>query len=200
MALTRKMLQAMDISADKIDEIINAHSETVNALKEERDRYKADADKLAEVTKERDTAKASLAEAVKEDWKSKYEKEHTDFEGYKTTVASEKVKTSKTEAYKALLIKAGVSEKRVDTILKVSDLAALELDKDNKLKDESKLMESIKSEWADFIVKESKQGAGTPTPPAGGEGSAFEKLSLAEKMNYANSHPDDREVQAWLKK
>lgn len=200
MALTRKMLQAMDISADKIDEIINAHSETVNALKEERDRYKADADKLAEVTKERDTAKASLAEAVKEDWKSKYEKEHTDFEGYKATIASEKVKNSKTEAYKALLIKAGVSEKRVDTILKVSDLAALELDKDNKLKDESKLMESIKSEWADFIVKESKQGAGTPNPPAGGEGSAFEKLSLAEKMNYANSHPDDREVQAWLKK
>ena len=32
MALTRKFLTAMGIEDDKIDEIITAHSETVNAL------------------------------------------------------------------------------------------------------------------------------------------------------------------------
>ena len=31
MALTRKFLAALGIEADKIDEIINAHSETVDA-------------------------------------------------------------------------------------------------------------------------------------------------------------------------
>lgn len=200
MALTRKMLQAMDIPAEKIDEIINAHSETVNALKEERDRYKADADKLEGITKERDTYKANLETATKEDWKTKYEKEHQAYEDYKTSVANDKAKASKTEAYKALLIKTGISEKRVDAILKVTDLAEIELDKDNKLKDESKLVESIKSEWADFIVTESKQGADTKTPPDNNGGSTFDKMSLADKMAYANDHPNDKEVQAWLTK
>ena len=40
MPLTRKMLSAMGIDEDKQDEIINAHVEVVNALKEERDRSK----------------------------------------------------------------------------------------------------------------------------------------------------------------
>ena len=37
MALSRKFLAALDIPAEKIDEIIKAHSDTVEALKEERD-------------------------------------------------------------------------------------------------------------------------------------------------------------------
>ena len=49
MALTRKMLKAMGIEDEKIDQIIEAHSETVDALKEQRDQYKADAEKLPEV-------------------------------------------------------------------------------------------------------------------------------------------------------
>jgi hypothetical protein len=58
-----------------------------------------------------------------------------------------------------------VSEKRIDTILKVSNLDELELDKDGKFKESDKLTESIKEEWADFIVQEQTQGANTPTPP-----------------------------------
>ena len=43
MALTRKMLKAMGIEDEKIDQIIEAHTETVDALKVERDQYKEDA-------------------------------------------------------------------------------------------------------------------------------------------------------------
>ena len=61
MALTRKFLSALGIDADKVDEIINAHTETVDALKNERDKYKADAEKLPEVTRELTSLKETVA-------------------------------------------------------------------------------------------------------------------------------------------
>ena len=53
MGLTRKLLKGMGISDEQIDTIIEAHAETVDALKEQITVYKADADKLAEVERER---------------------------------------------------------------------------------------------------------------------------------------------------
>ena len=52
MAMTRKFLKAMGIEEEKIEQIIEAHTETVNALKEERDKFKGDAEKLPTVQKE----------------------------------------------------------------------------------------------------------------------------------------------------
>ena len=66
MALTRKMLKAMGIEEEKIEQIIEAHAETVDTLKEQRDTFKADADKLAEVQKELDEAKKNLENAGKD--------------------------------------------------------------------------------------------------------------------------------------
>ena len=43
MALTRKMLKAMGIEDEKIDQIIEAHTETTDALKQQRDEAKAEA-------------------------------------------------------------------------------------------------------------------------------------------------------------
>ena len=56
MSLTRKFLKAMGIEDEKVDQIIEAHSETVDALKEERDGYKADAEKLPEVQRRLEAA------------------------------------------------------------------------------------------------------------------------------------------------
>ena len=67
MALTRKMLKAMSIEDEKIDQIVDAHTESIDALKEERDTYKADAEKLAAVQKELDNLKKDGG-----DWKTKY--------------------------------------------------------------------------------------------------------------------------------
>ena len=43
MALTRKMLKAMGIEDEKIDQIIEAHTETTDPLTRERDVYSLDA-------------------------------------------------------------------------------------------------------------------------------------------------------------
>lgn len=185
MALTRKFLAAMGIEAEKIDEIIDAHTETVNALKKERDdakseaiANKADAEKLPTVQKELDDLKAANADNP---YKEKYEKEHRDFEEYKADVTAKETKAKKVSAYRKLLKDAKVDEKRIDSILKVSAVEDVELDDEGNIKDADKLTETVKTEWADFIVKEGTQGAGTPTPPEG-NGSSNGQLSRAAQI------------------
>ena len=163
MALTRKMLKAMSVEDEKIDQIIEAHTETVEALKKERDGYKEDADKLTTVEAELDKLKKEHGDP--DDWKEKYEKEHKDFEDYKANVTEKETKAAKKEAYTALLKEAGVSDKRIGAVLKVSDIDALKLDKEGKLVDADKLTEAIKTEWADFIVTTHEKGANTAKPP-----------------------------------
>ena len=163
MSLTRRMLKAMGIEDEKIDEIINAHTETVNALKEERDNYKKDAEELPNVIKERDRYKE---QAEKDNpYEQKYndlKKQHDDYVAEQT---AKEVKAKKKDAYIELLKGIGVSEKRLSAILKVTDLSSFELDEEGKIKDASKLKDSAKKEWADFIATEGVKGADTSRPP-----------------------------------
>lgn len=189
MALTRKFLQAMGIDTEKVDEIIAAHTDTVNALKEERDGFKADAEKLPDVQKELDKANAKVAELETEEgkdkWKVKYDALKEEHEKYKTGVEAEKSKQKKSDAYKALLKEVGISEKRIDSVLKVTDLDKLEFGEDGKLKGLEDLKKEIKDEWADFITQESKKGAETETPPSGaglgGEHTPSRAAQVAQK-------------------
>lgn len=161
MALTRRMLKAMGIEDEKIDQIIDAHTETVDALKDERDTYKAGAEKLPGVQKELDDLKKDGG-----DWQKKYEKEHTDFEAYKNEQTAKEAKATKDAAFRTLLKEAGIPEKRLDVIMKVTNLDEIELDNDGKIKDANKHTETVKSEYADFIVTKTERGADVDTPPA----------------------------------
>ena len=175
MALTRKFLSALGIEEAKIDEIISAHADTVNALKEQRDGYKADADKLPAVQKALDDLKAS--QSGEDPYKAKYEKKAKEFDDYKKGVEAKELKRSKSTAYKQVLKELNASH--IDSILKASqsDLEKIELDENGKIKDVDKLKESIKKEWADFLVTEGQQGANTATPPAT-EGSKLSKEDI----------------------
>lgn len=172
MALTRAMLKAMGIETEKIDEIIAAHSETVEGLKTERDSYK---DKATEYEK-LETEVKTLREKTKEDWQKKYEDEHSAFDAYKTEQANKDALTAKTDAYKAMLKTAGVSEKRIDSIIRVTDLSNIEV-ADGKLKGEKELIESVKKDWADFIVTQSGSGAKENDPPAPGGTPNYDAMS-----------------------
>ena len=192
MALTRKFLSALGIEEAKIDEIISAHVDTVNVLKEQRDGYKADADKLPAVQKALDDLKAS--QSGDDPYKEKYEKKAKEFDDYKKGVEAKELKRSKSTAYKQVLKELNASH--VDSILKASqsELEKIELDEDGKIKDVDKLKESIKKEWADFIVEEGQRGANTATPPAN-EGSKLSKDDIMkikdpaarQKAMYENS-------------
>jgi hypothetical protein len=168
MGFTRKFLSAMGIEAEKVDEIINAHIEVVDGLKEERDNYKKDAEKLVDVEKELTKAKEKIAKngdgetVAKED----YDKLKKEYEDYKADITAKNTRTEKENAFRELLKSVGVSEKRLNAIIKVSDIDGLELDKDGKIKDADKHTETVKTEWADFIETTIKKGADTANPPA----------------------------------
>lgn len=169
MSLTRKMLKAMGIEEEKIDEIIEAHGETVNGLKAERDEFKEDASKLAEVQKKLNEANAKLEkngehETVLKDDYDKLKKEYDDF---KSDITAKETQTKKEHAFRELLKLAGVSEKRIDVVMKASapEINKIEIDEDGKVKDAEAKTEGIKNEWADFIESSEIGGAHIDTPP-----------------------------------
>lgn len=168
--LTRKMLKAMGIEDEKIDQIIEAHTETVDGLKGELDTVKStaksDADKVVALQKELEDAKnLAIEKEGKNPWKVKFDALKEEFEGYKTEEQKKATKAAKENAYKALLKETGVAEKRIASVLKVTDIEGLEFGEDGKLKDADKIRDNIKNEWADFITTESTKGAETATPP-----------------------------------
>ena len=165
MALTRTILEAMGIEEKKIDEIISAHAETMSALKQQRDSYKAQADELAEVQRKLDEANETIKANDSDAWKVKYDAIKEEYEKYKSDISAKETTRAKQAAYREVLKAAGVSEKRIDSIVRVSDIDSVELDESGKIKEADKLTESIKNEWADFIVSTNTQGANTATPP-----------------------------------
>lgn len=180
MALTRKMLKAMELDEDKITQIIDAHQSTIDEIADERDKLKADvekfkteAERLGSVEKDLLKAQAKLEDADKVSEKLKALQ--NEFAEYKADVDAKTTKATKEKAYKDLLKQAGVSDKRIDSIIKISDLSTIEFDKDGKIKDEKAVVDAIKSEWADFIVTEHEKGAQTPKPPVNNGGAKMSK-------------------------
>ena len=181
MALTRKLLKGMGLTEEQVDTIIEAHTDTVDGLKADIDKYKGDAAKLPGVQKELDDLKAAGDGGYKE----KYEKEHKAFEDFKTAQTAKETRQAKETAYRELLKAAGVSEKRIPAILKVTDLNGIEMDGD-KIKDADKHTKTVKTEWAEFVESSNTTGASTTTPPANNQTPAAPKNiaeALRAKMN-----------------
>lgn len=202
MALTRKMLKAMGIEDEKIDQIIEAHTETTDALKADRDKYKGDAEKLSSVQKELNDLKAELAKNGEEDWKSKYDKVQKDFDDYKKADKAKAELTKKTEAYKALLLEVGISAKRIDQILKVSadEISKVAFDDEGKVKDADKFKESIQKEWDGFIAKEGEKGAGVSNPPKGNGGGSISRDDIYKRDERGRFVMDSKQRQEALAK
>lgn len=189
MGLTRKMLSAMDIPAEKIDEIISAHTDTVSAVKEERDNFKADADRLKAVEDDLKKANEELDAFKSGDWESKYNSLKSEYDDFKSATQKKETKAKKTEAYRNLLKEAGISEKRIASVLKVSDVDSVELDKEGKIKDADSRLESVKKEWADFIPTKQERGADVSNPPANTGGDVKKPSRAAELVaQYRNEH------------
>lgn len=192
MALTRKFLNAMGIEPEKVDEIIAAHTDTVDALKEQRDSYKADAEKLPAVQKELDEIKANAEKDGGKVWETKYnamkeekEKVEKELKDFKAETEAAATKEAKDKAYRALLKEIGVSEKRIDAVMKVTSLDDIELDEKGNIKDAENRKQTAKNEWADFIVTQGQQGASTATPPQGnGESRTPSRAAMVARKHY----------------
>lgn len=166
MSLTRKMLKAMGIEEEKIDQIIEAHSETVDSLKADRDSYKEDAEKLKDVQKELDDLKAKGDDG----WKEKHDRLKAEFDQYKNDVQEKETKAAKEAAYRAVLKDANLSEKGVEKAIKYAEWDKIELGEDGKLKGANDHIKAVRDEWAEYVTTTTTTGAKTSTPPANNGG------------------------------
>lgn len=165
MALTRKYLKSIGLTEDQIEGIVEEHIATVNDLKETANKYKADADKLPTVQKELDDLKAAGDGGYKE----KYEAEVKAYKEYKQQVESEK-ETARVDAdVLAMCKEAGITrEKALHLIVKDFDRSKIERDKDGKITNRDKLLDMVKTDYADFVGTIGTEGTPPATPPTGG--------------------------------
>lgn len=170
----------MSLTDEQIDTIIEAHTDTTDALKDERDRYKADAEKLSTVQTE--------LEALKAKGDDSFEKKYNDLkEEYDTFKKEQQAKAERAaveSAYRAMLREAGISDKRISAVMRVADLSGVKLEKDGKLKDYDKLIDGVKSEWSDFIQTTETKGAETNTPPLNTGGGKLTKAEIYAKDGF----------------
>lgn len=190
MSLTRKFMQGMGLTEEQVNAIIEANEETITGLKAEIEKFKTASEesdkKLAKAQKELTTIKEEAEkDEGKNPWKVKYDAIKEEFSAFKAEKDAEATKASKEKAYRELLKDVGVSEKRINSVLKVTDLNKIELDEEGNIKDVEDHKKSIKDEWNDFIPAEGTQGASTPHPPAKSSGKMTKDEIMAIKDTSA---------------
>lgn len=164
MAFKRSFLESLGLSEAQVQAVMDEHVAVVDAIKADRDKYKAEAEKLPDLQKQLDGIKGG------EDFKAKYEKEHQDFEDFKKKTADDAEAAKVRAAYRKLLADEKIGEKRLDSILKVTDFSGMKLDKDGKLANEEELRKKIGEEWDEFRTTITEKGAKVETPPKSGNG------------------------------
>lgn len=163
MSITRKMLKGMGLTEDQQDTILEAHTETVNEIKAERDRLKADAEKLPGVQKQLDELKAAGDGGYKE----KFEKERKAFEDYKADITAKETKAAKEKAVKAYFESKNITGANLDLAMRGcgTEMAALEMDGE-KIKDTKSLDALLTGTYKGLISTTQTKGANPATPPA----------------------------------
>ena len=151
MALTRKLLKGMGLTDEQVDTIIEAHTDTVDGLKADVSRYKADAEILPSVQKQLDDLKAAGDGGYKE----KYEKEHSAFEAYKSDVTAKESKAAKEKAVRAYFESKNITGANLDLAMRGcgEEMAALELDGE-KIKDTKSLDALVDGTYKGLVSKQ----------------------------------------------
>ena len=182
MALTRKLLKGMGLTDEQVDTIIEAHTDTVDGLKEQVKTYKADAEKLPNVQKELDDLKAAGDGGWEEKAKD-FEKKYNDL------VAENKnkeTKAAKESAAKAFFESKGITGNSLEIAMRGSsaEIAALDLDGE-KIKDSSALDALVNGTFKALVSTTTTKGANIPNPPVTTPNKAYSaddirKMSTAE--------------------
>lgn len=120
-----------------------------------------------------------------DDWKSKYEKEHNDFETYKKGVTEKEAKAAKEKAVKAYFEGKNITGANLDIAMRGcrDEIGAIELDGD-KIKDTAALDALVNGTFAGLVVTKTVQGAQTANPPANNGGSKLTRADIYAKDEH----------------
>ena len=177
MALSRKFLKAMGLTEEQVDSVIEAHRETVDGLQKSLTTAEEKAKKFDDIEKELNEIKK--ANSGKEDFKMKYENEHTAFEKYKSEITAKETKAAKEKAVSAYFESKGITGKNLAIAMRGcrSELGEIELDGE-KIKDKTALDELVKGDFAGLVATTKIEGATTANPPANTGGGKMTKEQI----------------------
>lgn len=152
MSITRKMLKGMGLTEDQQDTILEAHTETVNEIKAERDRLKADAEKLPAVQKQLDDLKA----AGDDGFEAKYNAEKKAFADYKAEITAKETKAAKEKAVRAYFESKNIEGANLNIAMRSSgaEIDAVVLE-DGKIKDTAALDALVNGDYAGLVSQPS---------------------------------------------
>lgn len=164
MAFKRSFLESLGLSEQQVAAVMDEHISVVDALKADRDKYRAEAEKLPDLQKQLEDIKGS------EDWKQKFEDEHKAFEDFKKKTADDAEAAKVKAAYRSLLVDEKIGAKWLDDIMRITDFTGMKLDKEGKLIDEADLRKTIGEKCGAFRTTITEKGAKVETPPTNSAG------------------------------
>lgn len=194
-------LQALGLNEDQIKKVfelsgkdVNAEKKKTQAAEADRDQWKTRAETAEETLKGFDGVDVDGLNKQIEDWKNKAAEAQKDFQKQIEERDFNDALKEEMEAFKF------TSEAAKKAIMAEVKEAGLKL-KDGKILGLSDLIGQIKEKDASAFAPD-KDPAKFTDPPKDPQGNqtGFGKLSLAEKMKYANEHPTSADVIEWLKK
>lgn len=199
MALTnkglREILSAAGVTEEKMDAAVNAimsgHNATVDALKEERDTARNDAEKYKTIAEKLPGVQADLDTLRAAKWEEKYNAAHTALETLKAENAAKESRAAKDKAVRGYLKDKGIGEKAMDAavLAAASVLDKMELKKDGTIKDTAALDGLISGPLASLVsTTNTIPGENPPTGVGVPSGPSFKNLT--EAMTYKNAHPE----------
>lgn len=194
-------LQALGLNEDQIRKVfelsgkdVNAEKKKTQAAEADRDQWKTRAETAEDTLKGFDGVDVDGLNKQIEDWKNKAAEAQKDFQRQIEERDFNDALKNEMEAFKF------TSEAAKKAIMAEVKEAGLKL-KDGKILGLSDLIGQIKEKDASAFAPD-KDPAKFTDPPKDPQGNqtGFSKLSLAEKMKYANEHPTSADVIEWLKK
>lgn len=161
--------------------LVNLHRGVLDPIKDDLDAANAGLEKYKKEAEKVTDLETQLADLKKDDYKAKYEKEHSDFESYKTRIAQDAETAKIKAAYKQLLTEEKISAKTLDSILAVTDYSKMKLKADGTFEGVEDLKKDINDRWGGFRVSTRSRGERVDTPPPGGDQGGPDN-SIRERM------------------
>ena len=154
MSLTRSYLKSLGLDDDKINSVIEAHSETVTALNQKYSeleaRYngvKESADRLPEVQKELDALK-------KEDYRSRFEAEKSAHDALKDSVAKKEARAAREKAVRAYYIGKSIRGDNLTIAMRGTPLEDITLSEDGTIADTKPLDDLVAGDFRPLVHTE----------------------------------------------
>ena len=187
-------LQEYGVPAENLDSaaeyFCSAHKTDLDAIKEQRDTYKADAETLATVQKELDEAREALTTAKNDGWKEKHDTLKKEFEDYKAGLTAKEAKAAKESAVRAYYESKGITGKALEVAMRGSgaEIDEVEIAEDGKIKDSKALDALVAGDFSGLVSTTTTKGVETATPPAGGGSTSKNEPNTRAAQLYAAYH------------